>query len=81
MNAKDDKQTAPDLESLVRECFKDLTAAEFELVRAASNGELAVCGVSEDLSDPTNDPKKADAFGPGSTSAGRYRRWPPHATA
>ena len=63
MNARDDRKTEPDLESLARGCFKDLTSAEMELVRAASRGELAVCGVSEDLSDPTNDPDKADEWG------------------
>lgn len=60
MDDKHDKQSEPDLESIARECFDNLTAAELELLRAAAKGELAVCGVSDDLSDPTNDPNKAD---------------------
>jgi hypothetical protein len=63
LDDKHNKQVEPDLESLARECFDNLTAAEFELVRAASKGELAVCGVSDDLSDPTNDPNRANEWG------------------
>lgn len=63
MNARDVREAAHDLESLVRECFEDLTAAESALVRVASKGEPAVCGLTDDLSDSSNDPKKADAWG------------------
>jgi hypothetical protein len=64
LRSNDDREEISDLESLARQSFTDLTVAEIELVRAASKGCLAVCGVSDDASDSTNDPSKADEWGP-----------------
>lgn len=63
MNAEDDRQTDADLGSLARQLFENLTAAEVELVRAAPKGELAICGVSPEPNDPTNDPTNAQDWG------------------
>ena len=63
MRSKADNQEPSDLGTLARQRFEDLTAAELALVRAAPKGELAVCGVSDDLSHSTNDPSKADQWG------------------
>lgn len=52
-----------DLENLARGRFTSLTAAEVKICHAASNGELAFCGPSDDQNHPTNDPSKADQWG------------------
>ncbi len=49
----------PDLETLARAHFEDLTEAELKLLRAAPKGEVAVCGPNDDADDPANDPDKA----------------------
>jgi len=58
-----DRPQAPDVGSLVQQTFKNLTVAETKLISAASRGEIAMCGVSDVASDPTNDPKNADQWG------------------
>lgn len=63
MHSKGDRPETSDLEALARHYFEDMTAAEIELVRASSRGELAVCGVSDDLGDPANDPDNANGWG------------------
>lgn len=64
MNARDDKDAAQrGLEPLVRQYFEDLTSAESALVRVASIGKPAICGVTSDLSDSSNDPHAADKWG------------------
>jgi hypothetical protein len=50
----------PSLESLAREHFKDLTAAEIELLRRAYKGVFAVCGPNMVVDEPRNDPSKAE---------------------
>ena len=52
-----------DLETLARGQFTNLTAAEIKICHAASNGELAFCGPSDDQDHPTNDPSKAGQWG------------------
>ena len=52
-----------ELERLAPARFSDLTAAEIKLLRAAPNGDLAVCGPSKENHDPANDPAKADEWG------------------
>jgi len=52
-----------DLENLARVRFADLTAAEVKICHAASNGELAFCGTSEDQNHATNDPSKSSQWG------------------
>jgi len=53
-----------ELERLARERFVDppLTEAELRLLRAASKGELAVCGPNADSNDPANDPSRAEEW-------------------
>ncbi len=53
-----------ELEALARSRFKSppLTEAEVRLVRAALNGERAICGPSGDWSHATNDPSRADEW-------------------
>src|SRR6266403_6224537 len=51
------------LETLAQARFTNLTAAEAKICRAASNGELAFCGTSEDPNHATNDPSKASQWG------------------
>ncbi len=51
------------LESLARESFADLTIAELKLVRAAPDGEFAICGPNANDTDPANDPRNANDWG------------------
>jgi hypothetical protein len=44
----------PNLESLARESFGELTAAEGILVTVAPTGAFAICGPSDRDSDPAN---------------------------
>jgi hypothetical protein len=46
--------------SLARKRFKDLTAAEIQLLTKADKGEFAVCGPNMSVTDPGNDPSKAE---------------------
>lgn len=50
-----------DLESLARQRFTRLTAAEIKLLRNAGVGELAVCGPNTNVDDAGNDPSKAES--------------------
>lgn len=52
-----------DLEALARARFTNLTVAEVKICQAASNGELAYCGLTDDQNHPTNDPSKASQWG------------------
>lgn len=64
-----------DLETLARAHFTNLTAAEVEICRAASNGELALCAPSDDQNHPTNDPSKAGQWGTGRHIRADIIRW------
>ena len=64
------------LESLARERFRDLTAAEILLLREAHKGEFAVCGPNADVLDPRNDPRKAENdWGEDRTIRANLLRW------
>jgi hypothetical protein len=64
-----------DLETLARARFTNLTTAEVKICRAASNGELAFCGPSEDQNHPTNDPGKAGQWGAERHVRADFIRW------
>jgi hypothetical protein len=51
------------LESLARERFGDLTAAEILLIQAAFGASFAVCGPNDNDADPHNDPGNANEWG------------------
>jgi hypothetical protein len=57
-------QAAQELIALATERYTKLTAAEETLLRAVSKGGMAVCGPSDKEDDPSNDPAKADGWGP-----------------
>lgn len=63
MHSEANRYESSDLEALALQQFGDLTRAEIELVRAAPKGELAVCGVSGDTEDSTNDPNASELWG------------------
>jgi hypothetical protein len=63
INTTDYMTLRSDLETLARAHFTTLTAAEVKICHAASNGELAFCGPSDDQNHPTNDPDKAGQWG------------------
>ncbi len=65
----------PDLETLARAHFKDLTEAELKLLRAAPKGEVAVCGPNDDEEDPANDPSKAGDWSPDRQIRAGLIRW------
>jgi len=67
--------TAQDLLQLATERFGDLRQAEAKLVLAAPKGEFANCGPSGDFNDPSNDPAKADAWGPERQVRAGLIRW------
>ncbi len=67
---------APDLETLARAHFEDLTEAELKLLRAAAKGEVAVCGPNARDDDPANDPAKAGEWGPDRQIRADLIRWP-----
>jgi hypothetical protein len=46
----------PDLESLIRDRYSNLTEAEINLSRAAGKGEIAACGPNRPIDDLTNNP-------------------------
>ena len=54
-----------DLEAMAERAgkFSGLREVERRLLRGAPNGELVICGPSDDPKDPTNDPAKADSWG------------------
>jgi hypothetical protein len=68
-------QAAQDLLQLATERFGDLRQAEAKLVLAAPKGEFANCGPSGDFNDPSNDPAKADAWGPERQVRAGLIRW------
>jgi hypothetical protein len=59
--AADSTPQADGLESLAGVLFPNLSEAEKRLLRAAPQGELAICGPNGDDNDPANDPAKADS--------------------
>ncbi len=65
----------PDLETLARAHFKDLTKAELKLLRGAPKGELAVCGPNANVGDPANDPANAGNWGPKREIRAGLIRW------
>ncbi|MGA3164726.1 MAG: hypothetical protein ABSF14_01265 [Terriglobia bacterium] len=68
-------EAAEDLLRLAKEHPGELSEAEAKLLRAAPRGEWAVCGPSGDLDDATNDPAKADDWGPERQVRARVIRW------
>jgi len=58
-------QAAQELLQLATARFGQLSEAEAKLLRAAPRGDFAVCGPSGNPNDPSNDPAKADDWGPG----------------
>jgi hypothetical protein len=60
----DNPADSQQLEALAQRRFQDLTDAEKALVSVAPQGQLAVCGASDDPSHPSNDPQNADRWGP-----------------
>jgi len=57
-------QSPQDLLQLATTRFGQLSEAEAKLLRAAPKGEPAACGQSRDSDDATNDPAKAELWGP-----------------
>jgi len=57
-------QAGQELMRLATTQFNRLSDAEANLLRAVPKGEWAVCGSSSDFDDATNDPAKADEWGP-----------------
>lgn len=64
-----------DLETLARARFTNLTVAEVKICQAASNGELAYCGLTDDQNHPTNDPSKASQWGGDRDIRAELIRW------
>ena len=62
--AEDSASQVNDLEAVARSRFGELSEAEQRLMRATPKGEFAYCGPSKSDTDPTNDPAKADSWGP-----------------
>ena len=62
--AENPDQAAQELLQLATERFGNLSKAEAKLLRAAAKGEFAYCGSSDKEDDPSNDPSKADEWGP-----------------
>jgi len=58
-----DNEQVPNLETLARLRFSNLTEAEIKLLRAAPTGDFAVCSRNINSDDPANDPSKADEWG------------------
>jgi hypothetical protein len=56
-------RAAQELLRLARKRFGKLSKAETKLLRSVPRGEPALCGPSNDLDDPSNDPSKADEWG------------------
>lgn len=65
----------PNLESLARESFGELTAAERILVTVAPTGAFAVCGPSDRDSDPANQPGNAASWGNDRKIRANLIRW------
>lgn len=63
------------LESLARERFPVLTAAEIKLLQSAAVGARAFCGPSEDVRDVSNDPSTSETWGPERTIRADLVRW------
>jgi hypothetical protein len=63
------------LESLARECFPDLRAAEVKLLRAAPRGQIAICGPNDNKDDPANDPSRAAEWDPDREIRSQLLRW------
>lgn len=63
------------LESLARECYKNLSAAEVKLFEGASVGELAICGSNNYLNAASNDPSDAENCGTARSIRGEVISW------
>ncbi len=68
-------QGAQELLQLATTRFGKLSEAEAKLLRAAPKGEEAACGPSGDFNDPSNDPSKADDWGPERQVRAELIRW------
>jgi hypothetical protein len=68
-------EAAEDLLRLAKERFGGLSEAEARLLRAAPKGDQAVCGPSGEFNDPSNDPVKADKWGPERQVRAEIIRW------
>jgi hypothetical protein len=65
----------PNLGSLARESFSDLSAAESKLLEAAPTGGFAVCGPNLQDSDPANYPRNAKNWGKERQIRSELIRW------
>lgn len=63
------------LEFLARGRFKDLSAAEIKLFDSASVGEHAVCGSSDNLNAPSNQPSEAEKWDASRSIRGEIISW------
>jgi len=68
-------QSTQELLQLATTRFGQLSEAEAKLLRAAPKGDQAVCGPSGDFNDPSNDPSKADEWGPERRVRAELIRW------
>jgi len=69
------EEAAQDLLRLATTRFGQLSEAEAKLLRAAPKGQWAACGPSADFDDPSNDPAKADDWGPERQVRAELIRW------
>jgi len=67
--------SASNLEKLARERFSNLTEAETKLLRAASTGDTARCGVTNFVHDVLNDPSSAETWGAERQIRAELVRW------
>jgi hypothetical protein len=65
----------PDLESLARKRFGELTSAEIRLLQDSRTGTLAVCGPTNNLNAAINDPGRAENWGNDRSIRGELIRW------
>jgi len=68
-------EDAQHLIALAETRFKPLREAEYKLLTAAATGEVAWCGPSPKDFDPSNNPAKADTWGPDRAIRSNLIRW------
>src|SRR3990172_1400089 len=62
MDAENPQGRPPDLDTLARARFGELSQAEVRLLAAIPNGQLAVCGSNMSDADPANDPANSGTW-------------------
>jgi hypothetical protein len=64
-----------ELANLALARFADLNESELKVLAAATNGETAYCGPSDEDGDPANDPESANTWGPQRRIRAGLIRW------